>query len=219
MVTSAAAVASADRGWGTTARRDDDSRGQCLGAGSLQDPGSERRSRARNTLPFAAAATDVPVLRAPASSQEAPPPASSVMITPSAQSLLGVVVPVAPWGPPTVGRSWKWRTTGSEVALPPWGGAPRRPMRRDHEASKTPRSRRESGCCFRGWPEVVEPLFRRSEKQDCPPPSPQVFRHYANSSLSPLDLLGPGFSRQAGRIFDLLFPRAFFAFFLTSAAT
>lgn len=119
MVTSAAAVASADRGWGTAARRDDDGRGQCPGAGNFQDPGSERGSRARNTLPLPAAAIDVPVLRAPASSQEAPPPASSVMITPSAQSLLGVVVPVAPWGPPTVGRSRKWRTTGSEVALPP----------------------------------------------------------------------------------------------------
>lgn len=82
MVTSAAAVASVARGWGTAGRRDDDGRRQCPRAGNLLDPGSKRRFQVGNTLPFQAVATDVPVLRAPASSHEAPPPESSVMVTP-----------------------------------------------------------------------------------------------------------------------------------------
>lgn len=89
-------VTSAAQSWGKAGRCDDYARRQCPGTGSLQDPRSARRPQDGKTLPFPAAATDVPVLRAPASSQEAPPPASSVVITPSVQSLLGVVVPTSP---------------------------------------------------------------------------------------------------------------------------
>lgn len=82
MVTSAAAVASVAPGWGTAGRRDDDGRRQCPRAGNLPDPGSKRRFQVGNALPFQAVVTDVPVLRAPASSHEAPPPEPSVMATP-----------------------------------------------------------------------------------------------------------------------------------------
>lgn len=108
-------VTSAARSWGTAGRRDDDGWRQCPGTGSLQDSRSARRPQDGNALRSPVAATDVPALRAPASFQEAPPPASSVVITPSVQSLLGVVVPAspAPTHPPTrYGKALKMENYG-----------------------------------------------------------------------------------------------------------